>query len=155
MSVALTQEPKFKLHTEKSLLKDIHPAPGANEATVKAGSAAFFAERILVHEAGATAVARWASGRPDALVVALAPVANVRFLEGINGRVPRVSRALDPASLVDAEAVATILLNPKARETLSESRWPRLEIGTAPNNWTYQTKVADYLWFSSMPKVNM
>ena len=78
-----------------------------------------------------------------------------RFLEGINGRVPRVSRALDPASLVDAEAVATILLNPSARETLSESRWPRLEIGTAPNNWTYQTKVADYLWFSSMPKVNM
>ena len=154
--IALTQEPRFRLYTDKSLLKDFAPsAPSADEAAVKAESAAFFAERILVHEAGATAVARWASSRPDALVATVAPIRDVRFLGGINGRIPRVCRAFDPDTLVDDEAVTTILLNPSARETLSESRWLRLEIGTAPNNWEYQTKVADYLWFSSMPKVNM
>merc|ERR1712127_619103 len=101
------------------------------------------------------AAAQWAPSRPDALVAVVAPIPDVRFLGGINGRVPRVCRHLNPDSLVDEEAVTTILLNPNARETLSESRFMRLEIGTAPNNWTYQTKIADYLWFSSMPKVNM
>ena len=41
------------------------------------------------------------------------------------------------------------------QETLSQSKFLRLEIGTAPTNWAYQTKIADYFWFSSMPKVNM
>ena len=48
-----------------------------------------------------------------------------------------------------------VLLNPTAAETLSESNYLRLEIGTGPENLAYQTKVADYLWFSSSPKVNM
>jgi hypothetical protein len=30
-----------------------------------------------------------------------------------------------------------------------------LEIGTGPRTLEFQTKVADYLWFSSMPKVNL
>lgn len=42
-----------------------------------------------------------------------------------------------------------------SQSTLSLSRYLRLEIGTAPENWAVQTKVADYLWFSSVPKVNM
>ncbi|KAL3768513.1 hypothetical protein ACHAW5_006709 [Stephanodiscus triporus] len=156
--IALTQEPKFKLYTDKSLLKDFvaSSSPTAkDEASTKAEQGNFFAERILVHEACATAIARWATSRPDSLVVTIAPVADVRFLGGINGRVPRVCKYLNPESLVDDEAVTTILLNPSAEETLSESKWLRLEIGTAPNNWTYQSKIADYLWFSSMPKVNM
>jgi len=67
-----------------------------------------------------------------------------------------VSRYLDPDSVVDDWAVTTILWNPSARETPSESRFLRLEIATAPNNWAlYPTKVADYLMFSSMPRVNM
>ncbi|EJK70797.1 hypothetical protein THAOC_07814 [Thalassiosira oceanica] len=129
--ISLTQEPKFKLYSQKSLLKD---APqSTDESTQKSEQANFFAERILVHEAAATAVSRWATSRPDSLVVTF----------------------LNPGTLVTDEAVTTILLNPSAKETLSESRWLRLEIGTAPNNWEYQTKVADYLWFSSSPKVNM
>ncbi|KAL7528956.1 hypothetical protein ACHAWF_002783, partial [Thalassiosira exigua] len=153
--IALTQEPAFKLYTDKSLLKDFVAPDGDDEAAAKAGQANFFAERILVHEAGATTVAEWASDRPGSLVVTIAPIPDVRFLGGINGRVPRVMRRLDPESDVGESDVTTILLNSSARETLSESRFLRLEIGTAPNNWTYQTKVADYLWFSSMPKVNM
>ena len=151
--ISLTQEPKFKLYSQKSLLKD---APRSdNEETQKAEQANFFAERILVHEAAATAVSRWATSRPDSLVIAVAPIPDVRFLGGMNGRVPRVCKFLNPDTLVTDEQVTTILLNPSAKETLSESRWLRLEIGTAPNNWEYQTKVADYLWFSSSPKVNM
>ncbi len=156
--IALTQEPKFKLYADKSLLKDFvaPPSPaGKDGASAKAEQGNFFAERILVHEACATAIARWATSRPDSLVVTVAPIPDVRFLGGINGRVPRICKYLNPDSLVDDEAVTTILLNPNAGETLSESKWLRLEIGTAPNNWTYQSKIADYLWFSSMPKVNM
>mmetsp|Transcript_24978 Transcript_24978/g.44984 ORF Transcript_24978/g.44984 Transcript_24978/m.44984 type:complete len:543 (+) Transcript_24978:151-1779(+) len=155
--IALTQEPKFKLYADKSLLKDYKPSPSeaTDEAATKAGQANFFAERILVHEACATAISKWATSRPNSMVVTIAPIPDVRFMGGMNGRVPRVCQHLNPASLVDEEAVTTILLNPNARETLSESKFLRLEIGTAPNNWTYQTKIADYLWFSSMPKVNM
>ncbi|KAL9178323.1 hypothetical protein ACHAXT_001751 [Thalassiosira profunda] len=154
--IALTQEPKFKLYTDKSLLKDFVPSPSAkDEAAQKAEQGNFFAERILVHEACATAISKWAASRPNSLVVTVAPIPDVRFLGGINGRIPRIAKFLNPDSLVDDEAVTTILLNPNAKETLSESKFLRLEIGTAPNNWTYQTKVADYLWFSSMPKVNM
>ena len=155
--IALTQEPKFKLYADRSLLKDFVVASSSSkdEASTKAGQGNFFAERILVHEACATAIAKWATSRPDSLVVTVAPIPDVRFLGGINGRVPRICKHLNPDSLVDDEAVTTILLNPNAGETLSESKWLRLEIGTAPNNWTYQLKIADYLWFSSMPKVNM
>lgn len=154
--ISLTQEPKFKLYTDKSLLKDFTSTSSANdEATTKAEQGNFFAERILVHEACATAISKWATSHPDSLVVTVAPIPDVRFLGGINGRVPRICQYLNPNSLVDDEAVTTILLNPNAKETLSESKFLRLEIGTAPNNWTYQTKIADYLWFSSMPKVNM
>jgi hypothetical protein len=162
--IALTQEPKFKLYTDKSLLKDFVASASSSssssssskdEASTKAEQGNFFAERILVHEACATAIAKWATSRPDSLVVTVAPIPDVRFLGGINGRVPRICKYLNPNSLVDDEAVTTILLNPNAGETLSESKWLRLEIGTAPNNWTYQSKIADYLWFSSMPKVNM
>jgi hypothetical protein len=159
--IALTQDPKFKLYTDKSLLKDFVASTSTSssstrdEASTKAEQGNFFAERILVHEACATAIARWATSRPNSLVITIAPIADVRFLGGINGRVPRICKHLNPESIVDDEAVTTILLNPNARETLSESKWLRLEIGTAPNNWTYQSKIADYLWFSRMPKVNM
>lgn len=156
--IALTQDPKFKLYTEKSLFKDFVPSSAdvaRNEAAAKAEQGNYFAEKILVHEACANCISKWAASRPDSLVITIAPIADVRFLGGINGRVPRISQFLNKDSLVDDDAVTTILLNPNAKETLSESNWLRLEIGTSPDNWAYQTKVADYLWFSSMPKVNM
>eukprot|EP00986_Skeletonema_menzelii_P013437 scaffold7852_cov151-Skeletonema_menzelii.AAC.2 len=155
--IALTQDPKFKLYTEKSLFKDFKPSSAAvsDEVAARAEQGNYFAEKILVHEACATRISKWATSRPNSLVITVAPISDVRFLGGINGRVPRISQFLNKESLVDEEAVTTILLNPNAKETLSESKWLRLEIGTSPDNWAYQTKVADYLWFSSMPKVNM
>ena len=152
--IALTQDPKFKLYSDKSLFKDFVPSSN-DAAAAKAEEGNYFAEKILTHEACATCITKWAASRPDSLVVTIAPISDVRFMGGINGRVPRISQFLNKDSLVDDDAVTTILLNPNAKETLSESKFLRLEIGTSPDNWAYQTKVADYLWFSSMPKVNM
>jgi len=174
--IALPNDPKFKLYTDRSLLKD-QPEPSESGGS-SSRTANFFAERILVHEAAATAVARYAASKEDALVTLVAPIADVRFLGGINGRLPRLysffkkNKPTDPMSTrddaivvdgaanysttdEDADAVTTILLNPTAEETLSKTRYLRLEIGTAPETLDYQTKIADYLWFSSSPKVNM
>jgi len=168
-----TQDPKNKLYTERSLLKDFRPIQA--EAPKNTGTdtpedtvGGYFAERILVHETIATAIARYTlTGTTDSsptdparrgknsLVITLAPQRDLRYLGGPNGRLPRVLQKLDPRSNVDEEAVTTILINPSAESTLSKSRFLRLEIGTAPRNLKYQTKVADYLWFSRMPKVNM
>ena len=148
--IALTQDPKYKLYAEKSLFKDFVPL---NDKDTPGD---FFAERILVHEAMATATARWAMSHPDSLVVVVAPISDVRYMGGPNGRLPRVCKFINPlATGIDEEAVTTILLNPSAKETLSMSNFLRLEIGTTPQTLRYQTKVADYIWFSSMPKVNV
>jgi Uncharacterized iron-regulated protein len=144
-----TQEPKNRMYSEKSLLKDFEPADE------KDTPGNFFAERILVHEAVASAIARYAVRHPKTLIMAIAPLRDVRFFGGPNGRVVRICKKINPQMVIDEEAVTTILINPSAEETLSQSRFLRLEIGTKPELLQYQTKVADYLWFSSMPKVNM
>lgn len=148
--IAMTQDPKFRLYTDRSLLKDFEPQDKADQV----GN--FFAERILVHETGATAVAKYAAARPESLVIFVAPIEDVRFMGGYNGRLERISRFLNKEeNKVIDDCITTILLNPSAKETLSLSRYLRLEIGTAPTNIDYQTKVSDYLWFSKMPKVNL
>uniref|UniRef100_A0A7S2N1K1 Haem-binding uptake Tiki superfamily ChaN domain-containing protein n=1 Tax=Helicotheca tamesis TaxID=374047 RepID=A0A7S2N1K1_9STRA len=149
--INLTQDEKFKLYTDRSLLKDFVPL------TEKDGPGDYFAERILHHEACASVVASWAMERPDSLVMLVSEMKDVRYMGGINGRIPRICRVLrgEGECSVDESAVTTILLNPSAEETLSGSQYLRLEIGTAPKNLAYQTKVADYIWFSKMPKVNL
>jgi len=93
---------------------------------------------------------------PDSLVVAVAPISDVRYMGGPNGRLPRVCKFVNPlATGIDESAITTILLNPSAKETLSMSKFLRLEIGTTPQTLKYQTKVADYIWFSAIPKVNV
>ena len=147
-----TRDEKSRLYTDKSLLKDWVP-PASEKDSDQPGD--FFAERILVHETIATTMAQYAVLRPDSLVVGIVPTADVRFLGGPNGRIPRICRFLSPDSVIDEDAVTTVLINPTAQATLSKSRFLRLEIGTAPKNLQYQTKVADYLWFSDVPKVNL
>lgn len=148
--ISLTNEPRFKLYTDRSLFKDFQPLNDKDTA------GAFFAERILVHEAGATVMAKYGTQNLDSLVLAVAPTPDLRYLGGYNGRIPRVCAHFSgPSNQVGMNAVTTILLNPTARETLSASRYLRLEIGTGPDTLAYQTKVADYLWFSASPKVNL
>jgi len=162
-----TQDPKNRLYTDRSLLKDYVPlakqdAGDSNNSETKSEDegedniGGYFAERILTHEAIATTLARHSlTLQPKSLTITISPITDVRFLGGPNGRIPRILKALNPKTNVDEEAVTTILLNPTAKKTLSKSRFLRLEIGTSPANLVYQTKVADYLWFTRMPAVNM
>jgi hypothetical protein len=144
-----TQDPSFRLYADKSLLKDFESLDDKD----KVGD--YFAERILVHEAIASKLATYASSRLNSLLITIAPIKDVRFMGGPNKRITRVMNYIQPEAQIDEDAVTTILLNPSAKETLSLSRFLRPEIGTAPTLIPYQTKVADYLWFSSTPKVNM
>ena len=148
--IAQTQDPKYKLYTDRSLLKDYQPK------SEKDSGANYFSERILVHEAGATALARYAAERPESLIITVAPIQDLRYLGGINGRIPRICKFINAdKNKVTENAVSTILINPTATETLSKTRRLRLEIGTGPDTLDFQTKVADYLWFSSSPKVSL
>lgn len=148
--IATSAEPGFRVYAEKSLLKDFVPI---NDEDKPSG---FFAERLLVHETAATVASKYAATRPDALVLIAAPMNDLRFLCGINGRIPRVYNSFDPSgSKLTDDDVTTILLNPTANDTLSKTRRLRLEIGTGPDTLDFQKKVADYLWFSSSPKVNL
>ena len=111
--IALTQDPKFKLYTDRSLLEDFDPVDN------KDLQGNFFAQRILAHEAAATALAKYAVSRPDSFVALLAPTPDLRFLGGINGRIPRVCEYLNKESnKVTNDAVTTILLNPTAKVRL-------------------------------------
>lgn len=159
--ISMTRDPRYKLYTDRSLLKDF--APKNPDDNVKG----FYAERIFVHETAASVVAKYAVDKPESMVAIVAPTSDVRYLQGINGRIPRVYGSLlkqangdgtnsqTVTNKVSDDAVTTILLNPTAAETLSAGRFLRLEIGTGPDTLAYQAKVADYLWFSSSPKVNL
>lgn len=148
--ISLTADKRFRLYTERSLQKDFTML-NANDSP-----GGFFAEKILVHETAATVAANYAVTRPDSFVAIIAPTPEVRYQCGINGRIPRLCEFLQKdENKVTLDAVTTILLNPTPPETLSLSRKLRLEIGTAPENIDIQTKVSDYLWFSSTPKVSL
>lgn len=155
--IELTQNPRFKLYTEKSMLKDFIPLPDKQDDK----PADFFAQRIMQDEAIASSIAEWSvipnkESSSSPFMIVISDVPHVRYMGGANMRVPRIMKYLTNGdSAVDEESVTTILLNPTPETTLSLSKYLRLEIGTAPDNWDYQTKVADYLWFSKMPQVNM
>lgn len=189
--IATTTDPAFKVYTDRSLLKDFSANNNNNNmadtssdtaATApsngKTGTGIFFAERILAHEAAATLAARYAvQNGPGTVMAVVAPINDVRYLNGINGRLPRVYQYQSTAQLksnndknslgslsppqpnsaapVTANDVTTILVNPTAADTLSRTVRLRLEIGTGPETLPYQTKIADYLWFSSSPAVSL
>jgi len=153
--IDMVQNPKFQLYTDKSMMKDY-----TSNDDISPGD--FFAERILYDEAVATAASNWAlltnsrNNNKNSLMIVLSAIEGVRFFGGANGRIRRVSSFLSPDSApVEEEAITTILLNPTAQKTLSQSNYLRTVIGTTPESRPYQTKIADYLWFTSMPKVNM
>jgi len=123
--INLTQEKRFKLYADRSLLKDWVPledptltSPSSTssvEAPVKKdGPGDFFAERILEDEAIATSIAQWAVHRPDSFMVVISDIPHSRFFGGANGRIPRIMKFLNQDSPVEEENVTTILINPTA-----------------------------------------
>ena len=108
--IAMTQDKRFRMYSERSLLKDFEPSSEKDQP----GN--YFAERILVHEAAATVVSKYAAARPESLVTLIAPTPDLRFLQGINGRIPRICGFINKeTNKVNEEAVTTILLNPTAQ----------------------------------------
>lgn len=146
---ATLQNPKYRLYIERSLIKDFDSKEG------EGGAGNFVFERAFIHETAAMVAANFATKNPDSLVILLAPTPDLRYLQGINGRIPRLcSFSSQQQRKVTDDFVTTMLLNPSAEETLSKTNFIRLEIGTAPQNLDIQTKIADFLWFSTSPKVN-
>lgn len=119
--IGLTRDPRFQLYAEKSLFKDFVPSGAAlSDGAIKVEQGNFFAERILVHEAAATAVSKWAVARPGSMVISVSPIKDVRFMGGMNGRVPRIYQFLksdgtNVGRTVTEDDVTTILLNPSPR----------------------------------------
>jgi hypothetical protein len=149
--IQLTQNPTFKLYADRSMLKEFTPL-SADDKTSD-----YFAQQILFDETVATAAARWALLQPDEspLMMIVSDFKDARFMGGANSRIPRVCRYLSPDSVIDEKSVTSIMINPTAQNTLSESNYIRTAIGTTPDTRIYQTKLADYIWFSQNPKVNM
>jgi hypothetical protein len=121
--INMVQTPKFKLYTNKSLLKE-YEAFNLNANPGEDGDIGnFFAESILHDEAVATSSAKWvrqvktraSSKGKNSLMIILSAFERVRFLGGANGRVLRVYQFLSPDSQISEEAVTSILLNPTAK----------------------------------------
>lgn len=106
--IDVTQDPRFKLYTEKSMMKNFTPLNESDSA------ANFFAESILADEAIASAAARWSVLRPESLIAIVAPIQDVRFYGGASSRVERICKFLSPDTTIDDESITTILLNPSA-----------------------------------------
>ena len=86
--ISITKDPRYKLYTDRSLLKDF------SAINAEDNYKNFFAERIFVHEAGATVVAKYSIEKPESIVAIVAPTPDLRFLGGLNGRIPRVYSSL-------------------------------------------------------------
>lgn len=121
--INMVQNPKFKLYTNKSLLKEYEAFNLSKNPDEDGDIGNFFAESILHDEAVATASAKWAhqvktrtsSKGNNSLMIILSAFERVRFLGGANGRVLRVYQFLSPDSKISEEAVTSILLNPTAK----------------------------------------
>ena len=150
--VELVNDAKFKLYTDRSLLKDFD-----DNTEIKSGN--YFADRILFHEAAATAVAKYAvfQQQQSSLVITLAPIPDLRYLNGINGRIPRIYQCLTTGSStsepsVTDDDVTTILLNPSAAETLSKTRRLRLELGRGPTRYNIKQRLPTICGSAAFPK---
>lgn len=130
--ISMVQSPRFKLYTNKSLLKEYDASNFISRSGEDDDIANYFAEQILSDEAVATASAKWAllaktrsadKGNNDnnSLMIILSAFERVRFLGGANGRILRVLQFLSPDEKISAEAVTSILLNPTAQVSLSHS----------------------------------
>ena len=120
--INLTQDPKFKLYADRSLLRDWKPLPVVESENNKKqdGPGDFFAERILEDETIATSMAQWAVLRPESFMVVISDISHTRYFGGANGRIPRVMKYLNEASIVDDENVSSILINPTAEVSFTE-----------------------------------
>lgn len=123
----------------------------------------YFSYRILQQEYIATLVARRFAdaskeqGRSSKeLVILLAPESDIKFGLGVEERVKRSLnrvRADSPPSS-SSSRVYSVLLNPSATDSLSDTAQLRLVLAYGPL-LRYQRPLADFLWFSEYPPVRL
>ncbi len=123
----------------------------------------YFSYRILRQEYIATLVARRFAdaskeqGRSSKeLVILLAPESDIKFGLGVEERVKRSLnrvRADSPPSS-SSSRVYSVLLNPSAADSLSDTAQLRLVLAYGPL-LRYQRPLADFLWFSEYPPVRL
>jgi len=122
----------------------------------------YFSYRILQQEYAATLLAqRFSDQDPNnelgrsKLVILLAPESDIKFGLGVEERVKRglnrVKRGAPPSSSAN---VNSVLLNPSAADSLSDTAQLRLVLAYGPLQ-RVQRPLADFLWFSEYPPVRI
>lgn len=121
----------------------------------------YFSYRILQQEYTATLVARRFAdadaANKELMVVLLAPESDIKFGLGVEERVKRSVnrvRATAPSSNNNAK-VYSVLLNPSAVDSLSDTAQLRLVLAYGPTLLRYQRPLADFLWYSEYPPVRL
>ena len=124
----------------------------------------YFSYRILQQEYTATLVARRFAdadaANKELLVVLLAPESDIKFGLGVEERVKRSVnrvRAAAPSSNNNNNnaKVYSVLLNPSAMDSLSDTAQLRLVLAYGPALLRYQRPLADFLWYSEYPPVRL
>lgn len=169
--VGFVRSPGFERYTDRVVL----PAYEFYAANKLLGGSPspekFFSSRILKHEAIATRTAAYVAEHPGSTMLAVVANENVKFGYGVQERVKRGltrlrnivvaedAKIVPPskslvASIGSGKDVLSVLLNPTARDSTSETTQLALTLGYGlflPES----RPLADYLWFSEYPELKL
>jgi len=139
----------FKRYAD-AVIADNYAKKGAGDASLS--SEKFFALQILQNEGTATTLSRYAGEHAkEDLVVLVTDLARLRFGFGVQDR----TKALLKKTIVEgSEEVLSILVNPSASETLSQSSQLRLSLAYG-KFLPEQRMLADFVWFSKEPPLKL
>ena len=161
----------FRLYADLVMTRKFVPSNGEDSV------ANFFGERCLEMEACGGGIAGWLEGKEDGFVVVLDSIAGVEYGKagGVESRVERITNNIRSGKGKNGNgngngngtngggnnnnnisiSTTSILVNPTAEDSLSLGRQLRLSIGSSPELFAVETRIADYLWFSEMPPINL
>ena len=143
----------FKRYAD-TVIADNFARKGTRETQLTAEK--FFAVQILQNEGTATALSRYANEHSkESLVVLVTDNARIRFGFGLQDRTKALLMTGEEAFVEGgSEGVLSILINPSAQETLSQSSQLRLSLAYGkflPD----QHMLADFVWFSDEPPLKL
>ena len=151
--------PLYEFYFENKLL-------GSNPSPEK-----FFSSKIIADEAIATAAADYVYSHPNTVMMVMTGIERVKFGYGVRERIVRRLRSLRAAELKSdgvtpgptptdkaptpvPTKVLSVLLNPTARDSLSQTVQLQLVLAYGPF-LKDQRPLADFLWYSRSPPVRL
>mmetsp|Transcript_6716 Transcript_6716/g.8833 ORF Transcript_6716/g.8833 Transcript_6716/m.8833 type:complete len:444 (+) Transcript_6716:3-1334(+) len=168
--ISAVRDPGFKAYSDRVILSSFedHVEMGIYPPTSEA-QRNFFAGRILWDEAMADKASKFVRENPDTLMTVLIGSDHVKFGYGSAWRCDRLlnkQTIIEPAAAAGQASgaatgndkkykVTTMMLNPTAEDSLSASRTLRLKLGLDGERFDNSKPLADYLMFSSYPKVSL